>query len=111
MIRRPTKTKTERQKEHERKKSVRLNTIKEILEGGKARGLQELLDIYSPSLLARDLSMAYGTLTRRIKNPKLFSGDELRVWAALIKVDYEILRDFIDTEIENNLLKERKLSI
>jgi hypothetical protein len=102
MAGRPKKTIAEREKEHERKKRTRLNTIRQILESRKARSLQEILDIYPPSLLAKDLSMAYGTLKRRIENPKLFSGDEKRIWAALIGVEYEILRDFIDAEIERS---------
>jgi hypothetical protein len=102
MAGRPKKTIAEREKEHERKKGTRLNTIRQILESRKARSLQEILDIYPPSLLAKDLSMAYGTLKRRIENPKLFSGDEKRIWAALIGVEYEILRDFIDAEIKRS---------
>jgi hypothetical protein len=102
MAGRPKKTIAERKKEHERKKSARLNTIRQILESRKARSLQEIFDIYPPSLLAKDLSMAYATLKRRIANPKLFSGDEKRIWAALIGVEYEILRDFIDAEIERS---------
>ena len=102
MAGRPKKTDAEKEKDKERKKSNRLKTIKHKLETGTARDLQEILDDYPPSLLAKDLSMSYATLKRRIDNPKLFSGDEKRIWAALIQVEYEILRDFIDAEIKKS---------
>ncbi len=100
MAGRPKKTQTEQEKEQKRKKIARLNTIKQLLKNGNASSLREILDIYPPTLLAKDLSMAYGTLKKRIENPRLFSGDEKRHWAALIGVEYEILRDFIDAEIK-----------
>lgn len=80
-------------------KDYQLLSIKFLLEKEQLQNFDHLFAIFPPSATAKGLNMGYDTLKKKMANPDLFKGAEIRDWARLIDVDFTRLQAFINKEV------------
>lgn len=98
-------TKEQKEKEYQRTRQNKLNSIKTDFEAGKIRGFDQVFAVMVESRLARELGMGFTTFRNKRLSPGDFTNNELIRFAELVDIDINIMLKFIFSLIKN---KNRK---
>src|SRR5260221_13684197 len=79
----------------QKKRIRRLKIIKNGLECGHIKSFEELYSIMPQTDMYQNLSMGYGTLLQKSKDPRKFTYNDITYFAVLFGIKYKIMDDFV----------------
>lgn len=82
-----------------KKKDIRPQTIKIMMEAGEINSLQDIFDILPRTNFARALHTSNPRFLRLAQNPGQFTFNDVKTMARLIGCKYSVLRDLVEREI------------
>jgi hypothetical protein len=81
--------------ERERKNQNRLKSVRSDFLAGNIKNFQQIYDVVAPSWISEKLGMGYTTLRSKSNATGNFSLNEIKRYAELIGVDFEIFLEFV----------------
>jgi hypothetical protein len=85
----------------------KLQVVKELIEEGKIRTLEDIFDYVSRTFLATELGIKYKRFLRLVRNPKTIKYGETYSIAKLLSVDAKLISGMIHNQI-NGPAKPKK---
>lgn len=85
---------------NQQRRTNRLNSIRNGIEGGTITEWEQLFAIISETRMSIELEMAFNTLRKKVTDPGEFTINEIIRLAALIGVKYDVMADWIRDRIK-----------
>ena len=85
---------------NQQRRTNRLNSIRNGIEGGTITEWEQLFSIISETRMSIEMGMAFNTLGKKVTDPGEFTINEIIRLAALIGVKYDVMADWIRDRIK-----------